>query len=143
MPRLPVPKLNDTMERYLRSVRPLLDDEAYEKICEEAKEFENGIGKKLQRYLILKSWWSTNYVSDWWETYAYHRSRNPLITYSNIYGTDNLNHPSKNQAARTANLVYQSLQFRRQLCRQQIPAILVQGMVPLCSWQLERMFNTG
>ena len=27
------------------------------------EEFKNGIGPKLQRYLILKSWWATNYVS--------------------------------------------------------------------------------
>lgn len=131
------------MQRYLRSVRPLIDDETYEKVRREAEDFEKGIGKKLQRYLILKSWWSTNYVSDWWETYAYHRGRSPLITYSNIYGTDNINHPSKKQSARTANLVYQSLQFRRQINRQKVEPIMVQGLVPLCSWQLERMFNTG
>lgn len=131
------------MQRYLRSVRPLLDDETFNKVQREASDFEKGIGKKLQRYLILKSWWSNNYVSDWWETYAYHRSQSPLITYSNIYGTDNLNLPSKSQSARTANLVYQSLQFRRQINRQKVEPILVQGIVPLCSWQLERMFNTG
>ena len=131
------------MQRYLRSVRPLLDDEAYEKVRLQAKDFESGIGKKLQRYLILKSWWSTNYVSDWWETYAYHRSRTPLITYSNVYGTDILNHPTKNQSARTASLIYQLLQFRRKLNHQQIQPTLGQGIVPLCSWQFERMFNTG
>jgi carnitine O-palmitoyltransferase 1, liver isoform len=40
-----------------------LDDEAYERVKRESEDFEKGIGKKLQRYLILKSWWSTNYVS--------------------------------------------------------------------------------
>jgi carnitine O-palmitoyltransferase 1, liver isoform len=63
LPRLPLPSVHDTMTRYLRSVRPLLDDEAYERVKRESEDFEKGIGKKLQRYLILKSWWSTNYVS--------------------------------------------------------------------------------
>lgn len=53
------------MQRYLEAARPLLDDEAFEKAKKDAKDFEMGIGKKLQRYLILKSWWSSNYVSDW------------------------------------------------------------------------------
>lgn len=42
--------------QYLRSVQPLLDDENYGKMRQMAKEFENGIAVKLQRYLILKSW---------------------------------------------------------------------------------------
>lgn len=65
LPRLPVPPLKDTIKRYLRSIRPILDDVNYERIEKEAKEFENGIGRKLQRYVWLKSWWSKNYVSDW------------------------------------------------------------------------------
>ena len=42
--------------QYLRSVRPLMDDEQYVRMERLAKEFESGIGKKLQRYLVLKSW---------------------------------------------------------------------------------------
>ena len=54
------------MNRYLLSVRPLLDDSEFEKARKKAEEFEHGIGKKLQRYVVLKSWWSSNYVSDWY-----------------------------------------------------------------------------
>lgn len=46
----------DVFLQYLRSVRPLLDDSKYEKMKQMAKEFEDGIGVKLQRYLLLKSW---------------------------------------------------------------------------------------
>jgi len=49
--------------QYLKSVRPLMDDEKYERMERLVKEFETGIGPKLQRYLVLKSWWATNYVS--------------------------------------------------------------------------------
>lgn len=42
--------------QYLRSVRPLLDDEKYSRMVKLASEFENGISRKLQRYLTLKSW---------------------------------------------------------------------------------------
>lgn len=62
LPRLPLPSLNQTLTRYLRSVKPLESEETYERLVREADEFENGIGKKLQLYLWLKSWWSSNYV---------------------------------------------------------------------------------
>lgn len=51
-----------------------------------ADEFFGDVGKKLQRYLILKSWWSTNYVTDWWEEYVYLRGRSPIMVNSNYYG---------------------------------------------------------
>lgn len=131
------------MQRYLRSVKPLLDDATYDKFKREAEEFENGIGKKLQRYLVLKSWWSTNYVSDWWEEYVYLRGRSPLMVNSNFYGMDAIfTHPTKNQAARAASVCHLLLQFRRMVDRQELEPIMVQGLVPLCSWQYERIYNT-
>ncbi|KAJ8922373.1 hypothetical protein NQ315_004316 [Exocentrus adspersus] len=143
LPRLPLPSIHDTMIRYLRSVKPLLDEEKYKRMEKLAAEFENGIGKKLQRYLILKSWWSTNYVSDWWEEYVYLRGRSPLMINSNFYGTDALLlHPTKNQAARAASTINSLLVFRRLIERQELEPILVQSLVPLCSWQYERIFNT-
>ncbi|GAB1863920.1 Carnitine O-palmitoyltransferase I, liver isoform [Camponotus japonicus] len=143
LPRLPLPSVADTMTRYLRSVRPLLDDENYARMERLATEFQNGIGVKLQRYLILKSWWSTNYVSDWWEEYVYLRGRSPLMVNSNFYGIDAiLSHPTNLQAARAAAVIYSCLQYRRLIERQELEPILVQGLVPLCSWQYERVFNT-
>ncbi|XP_055378355.1 carnitine O-palmitoyltransferase 1, liver isoform isoform X2 [Condylostylus longicornis] len=143
LPRLPLPSLHDTMSRYLRSVRPILDDENYHRMEALAKEFEGTIGKKLQRYLMLKSWTSTNYVSDWWEEYVYLRGRSPLMVNSNFYGTDAIMMSlTNNQAARAANVSYLLLKFRRIIERQELEPIMVQGMIPLCSSQYERTFNT-
>ncbi|XP_053986791.1 carnitine O-palmitoyltransferase 1, liver isoform isoform X1 [Hylaeus volcanicus] len=143
LPRLPLPSVEDTMKRYLRSVRPLLDDANYARMETLANEFQNGIGVKLQRYLILKSWWATNYVSDWWEEYVYLRGRSPIMVNSNFYGVDAiLMYPSTVQVARAATVVHSCLQYRRLIERQELEPILIQGLVPLCSWQYERVFNT-
>lgn len=124
LPRLPTPSVHDTMTRYLRSVRPLLDDEKYQKMERLASEFEHTIGKKLQWYLILKSWWSTNYVSDWWEEYVYLRGRSPLMINSNFYGTDAIfMNLTQNQAARAANVIYLLLCFRRSIERQEMQPV--------------------
>ncbi|XP_020723235.1 carnitine O-palmitoyltransferase 1, liver isoform isoform X3 [Bombus terrestris] len=143
LPRLPLPLVENTMKRYLRSVRPLLDDKNYSRMETLANEFQRGIGVKLQRYLILKSWWATNYVSDWWEEYVYLRGRSPIMVNSNFYGIDAiLMYPTHVQAARAANVIYSCLQYRRLIERQELEPILIQGLVPLCSWQYERLFNT-
>jgi carnitine O-palmitoyltransferase 1 len=62
LPTLPVPSLDDTLQRYLRSVRPLYDDAEYQRMEKLAEEFKQTIGRKLQRYLWLKWLISTNYV---------------------------------------------------------------------------------
>lgn len=143
LPHLPLPTVNDTMTRYLRSVRPLFDNESFAKVEKQAAEFKKGIGKKLQRYVLLKSWWSSNYVSDWWEEYVYLRNREPLMYGSNYYGSDIIQTSTNKQTARAANLTFLMLLFRRKIERQELKPIMVQGLVPLCSYQYERMFNTA
>ncbi|NXE17035.1 CPT1B palmitoyltransferase, partial [Lophotis ruficrista] len=143
LPKLPVPPVEATIARYLESVRPLLDDEKYGKMEALAKEFQEKTAPRLQKYLILKSWWTTNYVSDWWEEYVYLRSRSPLMVNSNYYAMDFLYvTPSHLQAARAGNAVHAILLYRRKLDRGEIPPMMALGIVPMCSYQSERMFNT-
>lgn len=44
-------------------MRPLLDDKEYHHKEVLAKDFQGKTAPRLQKYLILKSWWATNYVS--------------------------------------------------------------------------------
>lgn len=61
---LPSPHADDTLAgQYLESVRPLLDDKEYRHKEALAKDFQDKMAPRLQKYLILKSWWATNYVS--------------------------------------------------------------------------------
>lgn len=142
LPTLPLPSLQDTVIRYLRSIRPLTDDLNYQRITKEAHDFQNGIGKKLQRYLLLKKWWATNYVSDWWEEFIYLRGRTPLMINSNYHSYDVFKLPTTDQTTRAAGIIYEMLKFREKLEREAITPIMVQGLVPLCSNQYKRMYNT-
>uniref|UniRef100_A0A7N6A8G5 Carnitine O-palmitoyltransferase 1, muscle isoform n=1 Tax=Anabas testudineus TaxID=64144 RepID=A0A7N6A8G5_ANATE len=123
LPRLPVPSVDDTICRYLESIHPLLDNEQYNQMKILANDFRDSIAAQLQRYLMLKSWWATNYVSDWWEEYIYLRSRSPIMVNNNFYMMVRLN------VIRVA--FYSSYRRLRAL-----------GIVPMCSTQMERMFNT-
>uniref|UniRef100_A0A8C3JPY7 carnitine O-palmitoyltransferase n=1 Tax=Calidris pygmaea TaxID=425635 RepID=A0A8C3JPY7_9CHAR len=145
LPRLPVPAVKDTVNRYLESVRPLMDDEKFKRMEGLAKDFAYNLGPRLQWYLKLKSWWATNYVSDWWEEYIYLRGRGPIMVNSNYFAMDFLYlSPTTLQAARAGNVIHAILLYRKKLDRQEIKPILLMGStVPLCSAQWERMFNTS
>ena len=120
-----------------------MDDENYKRIEKAAIDFQNGVGKRLQRYLIFKSWISSNYVSDWWEEYVYLRGRSPLMVNSNFYALDSLFKVSTDiQAARAANCIFTIMNYRRDLDNETLKPIMVQDLVPLCSRQYERQFNT-
>ncbi|CAF1112622.1 unnamed protein product [Rotaria sordida] len=143
LPTLPLPSLDDTLRRYLRTIRPLCNDEEYHRMVTLAEEFRETIGRKLQRYLWLKWLISTNYVSDWWEKFVYLRGRSPIMVNSNFYGLDTAYvRPTKIQTARAANIVCAAFQYRNELDHQNIKPLMVQNLIPLCSSQYERQFNT-
>uniref|UniRef100_A0A3P8SQZ2 carnitine O-palmitoyltransferase n=1 Tax=Amphiprion percula TaxID=161767 RepID=A0A3P8SQZ2_AMPPE len=144
LPRLPVPSVKDTCRRYLESVRPLMDDERFERMKGLAKDFEKNLGPRLQWYLKLKSWWASNYVSDWWEEYIYLRGRGPIMVNSNYYAMDFLYvFPTSIQAARAGNAIHAIMLYRRKLDRAQIKPLMLLHTIPMCSAQYERMFNTS
>nr|KAF6409505.1 carnitine palmitoyltransferase 1C [Rousettus aegyptiacus] len=128
---------------YLESVRPVLSHEDFDWTAALAKEFLRLQASLLQWHLRLKSWWASNYVSDWWEEFVYLRSRNSLMVNSNYYMMDFLYvTPTPVQAARAGNAVHALLLYRHRLDRQEILPTLLMGMRPLCSAQYEKIFNT-
>lgn len=60
-------------------MRPILNDEEYAELVELSDKFQKGLGRRLQRYLIIKSYMSTNYITDWWEEFVYLRQRSPIM----------------------------------------------------------------
>ena len=62
LPRLPIPPLRSTLDKYLQSIKPLLQEDdlrgasaldlAYQRRVQWAKEFETGIGATLQARLV-------------------------------------------------------------------------------------------
>uniref|UniRef100_A0A9J8DB16 carnitine O-palmitoyltransferase n=1 Tax=Cyprinus carpio carpio TaxID=630221 RepID=A0A9J8DB16_CYPCA len=147
LPHLPVPSVKETMRRYLESVQPLLSDEEHRRMQSLALDFEKNLGPKLQWYLKLKSWWATNYVSDWWEEYIYLRGRGPIMVNSNYYAMDFIYaFPTHLQAARAGNVIHAIMLYKRKLDQAQIKPVrklMLQNTIPMCSSQYERMFNTS
>ena len=143
MPRLSVPPLKETISRYLRSIEPLMSPEKLAEVENDAQQFLKGEGKTLQRFLVAKSWFSGNFVSDWWEKYIYLRGRSPILINSNYYGLGYARHiPSAVQTARAGVLVHFFAHFKDLLDAERLPPMTIRGSVPVCMRQFERLFGT-
>ncbi|XP_052833401.1 carnitine O-palmitoyltransferase 1, liver isoform [Octopus bimaculoides] len=145
LPRLPVPALNDTLDKFIKSIIPLYgeDSDKVRDLREQAKKFAQFPGPKLQQILVLKSWWTPNWVTDWWEKYIYLMGRNPLAINSNYYTLDHsVWKPTEKQVVRAAATLHEFMVFKQKLDREEIKPLLIRNTIPICMSQYERLFAT-
>ncbi|BES91094.1 Carnitine O-palmitoyltransferase 2 [Nesidiocoris tenuis] len=118
LPRLPVPTLEKTCERYLRAQRPLLDDNQFKEVEKLTSEFREGEGTSLQKELIDQDKRNrhTSYIAKpWFDMYLSDRrplpiNYNPFLVF--------INDPKKDyntQLIRSTNLLISSLRFMKSL----------------------------
>lgn len=143
LPRMSVPPVGATINKLLESMRCILTDDEFEKLQDEARQFESTIATKLQRLLILKSWLTQNYVSDWWTKYVYLMNRQPLANNCNYYIMDQSYWRATDRpVARAASLVANLLRFKQLIDREELPPLVLRDTIPICMAQYERLFST-
>ncbi|XP_062479637.1 peroxisomal carnitine O-octanoyltransferase isoform X2 [Pezoporus occidentalis] len=71
LPSLPVPPLDESLSKYLDSVKPFLNQEEYQRTEAIVKKFKNGIGKELHEKLLERAKTRRNWLEDWWLNVAY------------------------------------------------------------------------
>lgn len=62
LPSLPVPDLEDTLERYSQSIKPFLNQSDYANSIATINDFKSGIGLKLQDKLLERAKTRKNWV---------------------------------------------------------------------------------
>ncbi|XP_045469830.1 carnitine O-acetyltransferase-like [Harmonia axyridis] len=82
LPSLPVPKLQQTLSKYLKSVEPFLNEHELLKTKNVLKNFEENEAPNLQGYLENKAQNCENWLSDWWDNTAYLEYRDPVTVFS-------------------------------------------------------------
>lgn len=118
LPRLPVPKLEDTIKRYLAAQRPLLNDDQFRTTEKNAEDFKNGIGKQLHEELVAKDKNNkhTSYISaPWFDMYL--SSRDSVVLNSNPFMSFNPDpKPEYNdQLIRATNMICSAVRFMKTL----------------------------
>lgn len=135
LPWMLPPKVDDTVAKFLETVRPLLDDEKMAKMTEQANEFRATIAGSLQRKLWMKWLISRNYLSDWWKEVVYMRYRNSLIN-TNVACADTIYRPTTSiQAARASFVTLNRQQFCKDIFTRNSMKPISMGGIPLCATQ--------
>ncbi|CAH1795027.1 unnamed protein product [Owenia fusiformis] len=85
LPKLPVPRLHDTIGRYLLAIQPLVSDEQYDKTAKLCRDFleSGGLGEELQEKLLDIADESDNWVYQFWLDDMYMKPRLSLPVNSN------------------------------------------------------------
>ncbi|KAJ3300310.1 hypothetical protein HK104_002129 [Borealophlyctis nickersoniae] len=88
LPRLPIPTLQETADRYVTSLRPVLSEKELENTSAFVTDFikPGGFGEELQKRLIAHDRNETSsWLERWWLRLAYHSWRESLLVNSNWY----------------------------------------------------------
>ncbi|KAK4937377.1 Carnitine O-acetyltransferase mitochondrial [Elasticomyces elasticus] len=146
LPRLPVPSLEDTSKRYLKSLHPLLTKEEFATSEKAVAAFNEpgGLGQKLQDRLIAKAQDPKvkNWIIDWWNEGAYLAYKDPVVPYVSYFYSFRDDRRRRNPAKRAAAITTAALEFKRQVDAGTLePEYMRKKPMAMSSYQY--MFNTS
>ncbi|VDM72580.1 unnamed protein product, partial [Strongylus vulgaris] len=135
LPWIMPPTVRDTVKQYLETVKPLLNDEQFVIMKDQAEEFQRTVANEIQRKLWMKWLISRNYLSDWWKEVVYMRHRSSLI-HTNVACADIIfQQPTTNQAARAAYVTLNRQYFCRDIFVKDTMKPIALGIIPMCATQ--------
>ncbi|KAI8385598.1 acyltransferase ChoActase/COT/CPT [Blakeslea trispora] len=144
LPKLPVPKLSETLPKYLKTVRPLLTPEEYKRTEQAVKDFEKpgGIGQELQRRLVARAQDPSivNWMEEWWLDQAYLGYRDPVVVYVSYFFAYKDDKFRKLPAQRAAAITTAALEFKKQVVEHTLEPEYAKGE-PMCMDSYKYMFN--
>lgn len=119
LPRLPVPSLEETGQKYLKSVHPLLSQEEYQRTQKAVEDFikPGGSGEPLQKRLLARrdDPKIANWLAEWWNNGAYLGYRDPVVPYVSYFYSHRDDRQRRNPAKRAAAITSSVLEFKRQV----------------------------
>lgn len=119
LPRLPVPQLHETLQRYLESVKPLVSAQEWAAHAELVAQFESGEGRTLQEHLLKrelsqamsKSYPFSYIEADWDQMYLGGRYENPINVNPSYGLVDETEGNLKGMVPRTAAFVRSAIKW--------------------------------
>lgn len=145
--RLPVPKLQDTLALYLKSVKPHVTAEEFDKTKKYVEEFgkKGGIGEVLQERLLKRAAErpNTSWLQEWWNDIAYLSYRDPVVYNVSYYLQFKNEAPCamSSPTRRAARFVFHALEFRNLVITGQLEPDMRKGGIPMSNSQWRYMFN--
>jgi len=145
LPSLPAPDFENTLKKYLESVKPHLTESEFQQTSLIVQQFGNGVGRELNQEFLQQIKGQRNWLEKLWEEKAYLQWRMPTNPYVNITGPgpylNNVWPPKEgSQVERASLLLHFVLRFWQILRKQQLK-VDKSGKNPLCMNQYRRLFN--
>ncbi|XP_004072579.1 carnitine O-acetyltransferase isoform X1 [Oryzias latipes] len=144
LPKLPVPPLKQTCERYLAILEPIVSKEELEHTRQLVQEFlKGGVGERLQKELERRARKTDNWLSEWWMQSAYLDCRMPLAVYTSpgvvlprLHFQDR-----QGQMRFAAKLIAGVLDFKRMIDTETLPVEYLSGK-SLCMDQYYQILSS-
>ncbi|XP_038638001.1 carnitine O-acetyltransferase isoform X1 [Scyliorhinus canicula] len=145
LPRLPVPPLQRTLERYLLALEPIVSQEELESTKQIVKEFgeRGGVGDRLQASLERRAKKTENWLCDWWLRTAYLEHRLPVVIHSSpaVLLPKQHYYDRQGQLRFAAKLISGVLDFKAMIDNETLPVETVRGN-PLCMHQYYQILSS-
>ncbi|XP_031986479.1 carnitine O-acetyltransferase isoform X2 [Corvus moneduloides] len=145
LPHLPVPPLQQTLDRYLLALQPIISPEELSHTQELVAEFRKpgGVGERLQKGLERRARKTENWLSDWWLKTAYLEYRLPVVVHSSpgvvLPKQDFLDRQGQLRFA--AKLIEGILDFKSMIDNETLPVEYMGGK-PLCMNQYYQILSS-
>lgn len=144
LPKLPVPSLEETAVRYLKSVKAVATPEQYAETEKAVKKFVESEGVPLQRKLEERAADPNqkNWIYDWWNEAAYLAVREPVVPYVSYFYSHKDDKSRKSQASRAAALSSAALTFKDMVDAKTLEPEYMKK-APVCMDAYKWMFNVS
>ncbi|TFK24664.1 carnitine acetyl transferase [Coprinopsis marcescibilis] len=143
LPKLPIPPLEETCQRYLRALEALQDKDEHEATKAAVKDFLENEGPAIQKKLISWAKTKNSYIEEfWYESYLSHSD--PVVLALNPFFVleDDPTPGRSGQLPRASSLIISSLGFIHDLRAGMLEPDTVRG-IPLDMDQYLRLFGNS
>lgn len=146
LPRLPVPTLEETAARYLKSLHPILSPSEFEQSKSAVADFlkPGGVGSKLQEKLVARREdpKHKNWIYEWWNEAAYLAYRDPVVPYVSYFYSHRDDRKRKDPVKRAAAISTAVLSFKKQVDEGTLEPEYMKKL-PICMDSYKWMFNAS
>ncbi|XP_077978570.1 peroxisomal carnitine O-octanoyltransferase-like [Glandiceps talaboti] len=145
---LPVPPLQQSLDKYLESVKPFVTEDEYKHTEQIVRDFGNGVGRELQAKLEERGRTHRNWLEEWWDELAYLSGRDSIavsVNYGGPYPFHEDIWPPKygTQLERMALFLWTYAKTWIMFRREELPVDKAKalGNKPVCMNQYRNLFN--
>ncbi|KAI8351505.1 acyltransferase ChoActase/COT/CPT [Blakeslea trispora] len=143
LPKLPIPELESTAQKYLSVLKPLQSHKEHEETKIAVQEFLQQEGPMLQAKLQTYATDKSSYIEEFWYD-SYLRYTDPVVLNLNpFFLLEDDPTPLRNdQIVRTSSLIFSTIKFIEALRNKTLEPDVFRG-IPLCMSQFTRLFGTA